>query len=515
MTGRRDAQRHAVAALLCLAAAAPSAARADEPAGTAVLVQGTAWIKHDEVPRTLRYRDAVFVGDAIATGDTALVQLQMNDGALVSLRPQSTLIVAHYPVDRDRSGRDARQASDQTAGIVLRLVKGALRTVTGLTQVIGARMRDDYRLETPIATIGIRGTDYAVAVCAGDCEGQANGVYVGVFDGAVELANAAGRVVLERGEFAHVADAASAPRRQAVRPAALDAPPPADPSPATFGTARADDRDTTEAGDSADAPVTDPAAGAGTVTAASVALTTAPAADQRSAGVAIPGESGVATSRTASALRFDSDAQLLAVTLGDGDDERSLQLGSATHRDAGSDAATGLRWGRWSGGTATIEEDGTATPLDLAQQSLHWIAGPEFDAAPVLPRSGFAEFDLVGATSPTDRQGHTGTLGHAELVADFDRQVVFSSLDLRLAGDHWHAWGTAPLDGGALFSGRYEHVIVNLIHRGSGDFSGFFAGSGAVPDSAGLAYHLQHAGSDVSGVAAFALGDHATGDGGP
>ena len=47
-----------------------------------------------------------------------------------------------------------------------RLVKGGFRTVSGL---IGKASQDDYRVNTPVATIGIRGTRYGVRICQGEC----------------------------------------------------------------------------------------------------------------------------------------------------------------------------------------------------------------------------------------------------------------------------------------------------------------------------------------------------------
>ena len=47
-----------------------------------------------------------------------------------------------------------------------RLLKGGFRAVSGL---IGHTRREDYAVQTPVATIGIRGTDYEVRMCSGDC----------------------------------------------------------------------------------------------------------------------------------------------------------------------------------------------------------------------------------------------------------------------------------------------------------------------------------------------------------
>lgn len=102
-------------------------------------------------------------------------------------------------------------AAQQAASF--RLLKGGFRAVTG---AIGAINRNDYRVATPAATIGIRGTDYYVYLCddlcasdptvassagiAGDPKG---GILIGVVKGGVFTSNAAGETTSEvgAGEF--------------------------------------------------------------------------------------------------------------------------------------------------------------------------------------------------------------------------------------------------------------------------------------------------------------------------
>ncbi|MGH8764085.1 MAG: FecR family protein, partial [Burkholderiales bacterium] len=95
--------------------------------------------------------------DVLRTGPASNLQVRFEDDSYVSLREGSELRVDQY---RYSGGKDA----DESA--VFSLIKGGLRAVTGL---IGRRNHDNYRLSTPTATIGIRGTDYAATLCQGDC----------------------------------------------------------------------------------------------------------------------------------------------------------------------------------------------------------------------------------------------------------------------------------------------------------------------------------------------------------
>lgn len=56
--------------------------------------------------------------------------------------------------------------TDETSRAFFRLLKGGFRSVSGL---IGKANHDDYRVSTPVATIGIRGTQYGARLCQGDC----------------------------------------------------------------------------------------------------------------------------------------------------------------------------------------------------------------------------------------------------------------------------------------------------------------------------------------------------------
>lgn len=58
------------------------------------------------------------------------------------------------------------ESEGETSRAFFRLVKGGFRSVSGL---IGKVNQDDYRVSTPVATIGIRGTRYGARLCQGDC----------------------------------------------------------------------------------------------------------------------------------------------------------------------------------------------------------------------------------------------------------------------------------------------------------------------------------------------------------
>ena len=98
--------------------------------------------------RKLKRGNEIEPGDTIST-ERGRAQLRFNDGAFVSLQPRTSFKIDDYNYDEKEDDGDQRS--------FFSLFRGGLRTVTG---AIGRRNRTAYRLTTPVATIGIRGTGY-------------------------------------------------------------------------------------------------------------------------------------------------------------------------------------------------------------------------------------------------------------------------------------------------------------------------------------------------------------------
>lgn len=164
----------AVRPLLCsiLLLLPPFAAQATEPAGRVLFAVGTATaVAADGSTRELRKGDAIEEGDLLVTGDGRL-QIVFKDNAVLALYPGT-----RFQIDRYRY----TAKGDDADSVALRLLKGGLRTISGL---VGKRNRSDYSMEGGVATIGIRGTEYGLLL------GETLVGSVG--EGAIEVCNAAG-----------------------------------------------------------------------------------------------------------------------------------------------------------------------------------------------------------------------------------------------------------------------------------------------------------------------------------
>ena len=184
------------------AAFAEGAAKVDFAIGVVVALQA------DGGRRPLARGAEVSPGETVDTG-AGRVQLRFSDGAMVSLQPQTQFRIDAYEFKGEAAGGERGFFS---------LLKGAMRTITG---AIGKTDRKAYRLDTAVATIGIRGTEYAVA--------YGNSITATTYSGLIEVCNSAGCLLLEAGQSAHVPDANTLP--QFTRRGALDplGTPPATP----------------------------------------------------------------------------------------------------------------------------------------------------------------------------------------------------------------------------------------------------------------------------------------------
>ena len=213
----------AAGSVAAAAAATGQAAAADqdtgpEQAGDVVLAQGSVTDKAlDGSTRTLKDGDDVFPGDALTVGDDSYLDIDFSDGGRILLRPDTSFQIQEYHFDPD-----AHPGTDEDSGEPLlppatparpenaffKLVKGGLRAVDGL---IGQTHHENYGIETPVATIGVRGTAFEVRYCGDDCQDEAdatgapaNGLYTAVSEGSIDARNDAGESVIPAGESSYV-----------------------------------------------------------------------------------------------------------------------------------------------------------------------------------------------------------------------------------------------------------------------------------------------------------------------
>jgi hypothetical protein len=121
------------------------------PVGTVVFSVGDAQILRGSLSSAIIERGAkVKVGDVILTGPSSHVHIKMIDAAFISVRPDSRLRITEYNFD---------PAHVESNRVKFELEEGIVRSVTGSA---GKLNKAQFRLNTPIAAIGVRGTDFTV-----------------------------------------------------------------------------------------------------------------------------------------------------------------------------------------------------------------------------------------------------------------------------------------------------------------------------------------------------------------
>ena len=120
--------------------------------GSVSLVLGKAYIKSVGAPRRLVTAGSpIKVSDRITTAVNGHVHIHFADKALMSVRPSSRLEILSYDYNTERP---------ELSEVKFDLEFGITRSISG-EAAKAARQR--FRLNTPIAAIGVRGTDFVVS----------------------------------------------------------------------------------------------------------------------------------------------------------------------------------------------------------------------------------------------------------------------------------------------------------------------------------------------------------------
>ncbi len=172
----------AALAAVCIAFSLIAPALAGQPqAGSVTRIQGQAAVQRGAGPAALAQGDPVFSGDALSTAPGARLELTMADGSLLTLGGGTQLTIEGY-LWMPEAG---------TGAALLNLTRGAFRSVTGALTKVENPM---YQVNTALATIGIRGTDF----WGGYLSADALDVLLVSGEHKVVVENAQGTTILDR-----------------------------------------------------------------------------------------------------------------------------------------------------------------------------------------------------------------------------------------------------------------------------------------------------------------------------
>ena len=303
--------------------------------------------------RTLAKGARIVSGETIRTKD-GRAQLRFDDGAIVSLQPDSEFRIDNYQFSGQPDGKERGFFS---------LLKGGLRTLTGL---VGRANKDNYKVTTSVATVGIRGTEYTLTYLGAESIAIATG------EGSIEVCNGGGCAILVSGDSAIIEGPSGAARRVEFRPQ-LSPTQPGEQLLPQFSTS---DYRNPNGGLMVNGNKL--TSGPAYSTAAAYPYTGTP-----NSAFFWGGQNGAAT--------FGSNSQLLSASTS------TTYTGSAVTGSGSADGVIG--WGRWA--AATNSAGGTVNDL-------HYVVGRQMPVSQLAALNGIsATYQLIGFTVPT------GTLGYA------------------------------------------------------------------------------------------------------
>ena len=127
--------------------------------GITDVVERTALGTLEQTTRNLRITDTIFFNERIATGADSSTRVSFLDDSSLSLGPSSEVIIDRFVYDPNQG----------TGELALSLTAGVFRFASGTLD------SENYSIDTPVGTIGVRGTVIEVALeCAqnnaSDCD---------------------------------------------------------------------------------------------------------------------------------------------------------------------------------------------------------------------------------------------------------------------------------------------------------------------------------------------------------
>ncbi len=128
--------------------------------GVVKTVKGTVSLIRDQQTAPATVGAKIKMNDAFQTGPDGSVGLILRDDAVLSLGPDSKIVIDQFLFS----------PAEGKLGFLVRILRG---TAVYLSGIIGKLSPGSAKFETPVATIGIRGTRFAVKVGPNESERRA------------------------------------------------------------------------------------------------------------------------------------------------------------------------------------------------------------------------------------------------------------------------------------------------------------------------------------------------------
>ena len=177
-----------------------------ETAGTFIFVRGKVWIIDSGGDKSgAKKGDLLSEGDTLVTEKNGYCQVLMADKGYMAIRPGTRLQIDTFQY---------RSPNEEDDKGIFSLMKGGFRAITG---IIGKKNKENYKIKTPVATIGIRGTDHEpmfIPISSEKSMAAATpGAYDKVNEGEAYIENEAGMITIGKNQVGFTPDADTPPER--------------------------------------------------------------------------------------------------------------------------------------------------------------------------------------------------------------------------------------------------------------------------------------------------------------
>ncbi|HEX7790382.1 MAG TPA: FecR domain-containing protein [Afipia sp.] len=139
---------------------------ADEPVGNVATLKGSATVTRNGTATALKLQDDIFKGDTLQTSKNATLIVTFTDDTTLNLSASSRVVVNNFVYQEG--------AKDNAA--LINVTRGTMAFVAAAVAKTG-----DMKIETPTATLGIRGTTGVVEVPEGAAASNANNVGIKLY----------------------------------------------------------------------------------------------------------------------------------------------------------------------------------------------------------------------------------------------------------------------------------------------------------------------------------------------
>jgi hypothetical protein len=142
---------------------AKPAQTADAASSGQTLVARVVWVKGtikaslagSDASRILKTASNIYLHDTLVSSPDSEVQIVFTDNSTMTLRPETTFYINQYNYQPK-----AKKSGEKSVGkYVVDLIVGGFRTITGY---VAKENPDEYQVNTPVATIGVRGTEFSI-----------------------------------------------------------------------------------------------------------------------------------------------------------------------------------------------------------------------------------------------------------------------------------------------------------------------------------------------------------------